>query len=166
MVAIKGFNKISAVILLVEDNEGEARLVMEALKGGSLRVELRHVRDGVEAMQFLNHEGRFKDALRPDLILLDLNMPRMDGREVLDKIRQQNNLSSIPVIVLTTSRSEADVIQSYRLQANCYIPKPVDFDTLTEVMNHIKQFWFNVASLPHTDTTMEMNIKRSSCSMG
>ena len=159
---MQGFNKISAVILLVEDNEGDARLVIEALKGGNIKIDLHHVRDGVEAIQFLNREGRFKDASRPDIILLDLNMPRMDGRELLEKIRTQDNLSSIPVIVLTTSRSEADIAQSYQLQANCYIPKPVDFNTFTEVMHRIKQFWFNVVSLPRTDPTIEMSVNRSS----
>ncbi len=145
---MKKFNGTPAVILLVEDNEGDARLAKEALRDGRVSNELHHVKDGVEAMQFLNKEGEFSDAPRPDLILLDLNMPRMDGREVLEEIHKDNNLSNIPVIVLTTSQSDIDIAKSYNLNANCFISKPVDFDQFVAVVRSIEHFWFTIVSLP------------------
>jgi len=148
MDGMKKFNGTPAVILLVEDNEGDARLAKEALRDGRVSNELHHVKDGVEAMQFLNKEGEFSDAPRPDLILLDLNMPRMDGREVLEEIHKDNNLSNIPVIVLTTSQSDIDIAKSYNLNANCFISKPVDFDQFVAVVRSIEHFWFTIVSLP------------------
>lgn len=148
MEAMKKFNGNPAVILLVEDNEGDARLAMEALKDGKINNELHHVKDGVEAMCFLNKEGVFKDAPRPDIILLDLNMPRMDGREVLEELSKDLKLRGIPVIVLTTSQSDIDIAKSYNLSANCYISKPVDFEQFLDVVRSIEHFWFSVVSLP------------------
>jgi two-component system, chemotaxis family, response regulator Rcp1 len=145
---MKKFNENPAVILLVEDNEGDARLAKEALKDGKISNELHHVKDGIEAMAFLKREGEFKDAPRPDVILLDLNMPRMDGREVLEEISKIPQLIHIPVIVLTTSQSEIDIAKSYSLNANCYISKPVDFDQFVDVVQSIEHFWFSIVSLP------------------
>lgn len=148
---MKKFNGNAAVILLVEDNGGDARLAIEALKNGKINNELFHVKDGVEAMSFLNKQGEFAQAPRPDLILLDLNMPRMDGREVLDAISKNSNLSTIPIIVLTTSQSELDIMKSYDLRANCYISKPVDYDRFVSVVRSIEHFWFSIVSLPDQD---------------
>lgn len=145
---MKKFNGNPAIILLVEDNEGDARLAIEALKDGKISNDLHHVKDGVEAMEFLNQTGEHKDAPRPDMILLDLNMPRMDGREVLEAINKNPELNRIPVIVLTTSQSDTDIDNSYLLNANCYISKPVDFDQFTNVVRSIEHFWFSVVSLP------------------
>ncbi len=147
---MKKFNGNPATILLVEDNEGDARLAIEALKDGKINNELHHVKDGVEAMQFLKREGAFNidNAPRPDLILLDLNMPRMDGRETLEAIKANPKLASIPIIVLTTSQSEVDIVRSYDLSANCFISKPVDFEQFIHVVHSIKQFWLTVVSLP------------------
>ena len=114
-------------VLLVEDNPGDVRLTMEAFKDGKVHNEMNVVGDGVEAMAFLRKEGKYADAPRPDLILLDLNLPKKDGREVLAEIKQDPNLKSIPVVVLTTSNAESDIVKTYDLQANCYITKPVDF---------------------------------------
>ena len=149
---MKRFNGNPAIILLVEDNEGDARLAMEALKDGKISNDLHHVRDGIEAMQFLNKEGQYTDAPRPDIILLDLNMPRMDGREVLQEINKQSDISSIPIIVLTTSQNEVDIIKSYNLNANCFISKPVDFEQFVEVVRSIEHFWFSIVSLPDINT--------------
>ena len=148
---MKKFNGNPAVILLVEDNEGDARLAKEALKDGKVNNQLHHVRDGIECMSFLQKEGEFAQAPRPDLILLDLNMPRMDGREVLDAINQDADLSIIPVVVLTTSQSEIDIVKSYDLNANCYISKPVDFEQFVTVVRSIETFWFSIVSLPDND---------------
>ena len=115
-------------ILLVEDNPGDVRLTIEGLNEGKVRNNLHVARDGVEALEFLRHQGRFADAVRPDLILLDLNLPRMDGREVLAHVKSDPLLKTIPIVVLTTSRAERDILNSYVLQANCYITKPVDLD--------------------------------------
>ena len=150
-MSIKNFNGNPAVILLVEDNDGDARLTIEALKkDAKINNELHHVKDGVEAMAYLQRKGEYnaQNAPRPDLILLDLNMPRMDGREVLNEIQKNPELVSIPVIVLTTSQSEIDIIQSYDLNANCYISKPVEFDSFMKVIHSINQFWFTVVKLP------------------
>jgi len=149
---MKKFNGNPAVILLVEDNEGDARLATEALKDGKISNQLHHVRDGVEAMQFLKKEEEYKDAPRPDVILLDLNMPRMDGREVLEAISKIPELVNIPIIVLTTSESEIDIVKSYSLNANCYISKPVDFEQFVAVVQSIEHFWFSIVSLPDAIT--------------
>lgn len=131
-------------VLLVEDSPGYVRLTREALRDAHVDLALHVASDGLEAMEFLGREGRFSGAPRPNLILLDLNLPKLDGREVLEAIKGHPSLRSIPVIILTTSESPADVIRSYRLQANCYITKPVDLDAFIEVFH----FWLSVARLP------------------
>jgi CheY-like chemotaxis protein len=136
-------------ILLVEDNPGDARLTIEGLNESKVHNNLHIARDGVEAMQFLRREGEYADAVRPDLILLDLNLPRMDGREVLAEIKSDVKLKTIPVVVLTTSRAEQDVLRSYELQANCYITKPVDLEQFITVVKSIEDFWFTIVTLPH-----------------
>lgn len=135
-------------ILLVEDNEGDARLAMEMLKEGKIFNKVYHVEDGVEAMAFLRREGSHADAPRPDLILLDLNLPRKDGREVLAEIKGDECLKSIPVIVLTTSCNEDDVLRTYNLHANCFITKSLDFEDFLKVIRTIEDFWLTVVHLP------------------
>ncbi|MCF8480891.1 MAG: response regulator [Rhodospirillum sp.] len=135
-------------ILLVEDNPGDARLASEAFKEGGLPTNLHVAQDGIEAMAFLKREPLYASAPRPDLILLDLNLPRKDGREVLAELKEDANLKRIPVIVLTTSQAEADIMKSYDLHANCYIVKPVDFDQFIEVVRGIEQFWCTLVKLP------------------
>ncbi|WP_192257433.1 response regulator [Mesorhizobium silamurunense] len=135
-------------ILLVEDNPGDARLTIEALRDAKVRNELNVAQDGVEAMAILRREGQYADAPRPDLILLDLNLPRMDGRQVLAEIKEDENLRRIPVAVLTTSQAERDIIASYNLHANCYITKPVDLDEFVRVVQGIEYFWLSIVRLP------------------
>lgn len=135
-------------ILLIEDSPGDVRLTVEALKEAKVHNRLSVVQDGVEAIEFLQKKGPFKDATRPDLILLDLNLPRKDGREVLAEIKNDPKLRQIPVVVLTTSRTEADVLQAYDLHANCYITKPVDFRQFMTVVKSIEDFWLTVVKLP------------------
>ena len=135
-------------ILLVEDNPGDADLTREGLEESKIRNKLHVVRDGVEAMEFLQKKGRYADVARPDLILLDLNMPRMDGREVLAAIKADKKLRAIPVCVLTSSEAEKDVVQSYELHANCYITKPVDLDGMTRIVKSIESFWLQIVKLP------------------
>ncbi|MEO5671723.1 MAG: response regulator [Ramlibacter sp.] len=136
-------------ILLVEDNPGDMRLTQEALKEGCVNCKLHWVKDGVEAMDFLFRRGEYADAVRPDLILLDLNLPRMDGREVLGSIKADAKLRRIPVVILTTSKAEEDIIRSYDLYANCYMTKyPVDLDSFIEVIRSIDRFWLASVSLP------------------
>jgi CheY-like chemotaxis protein len=135
-------------ILLVEDNPGDIRLTQEALREGKVRNELQIARDGVEALDLLSQRGRFVDAIRPDLILLDLNLPRKDGREVLAELKADDSLRRIPVVVLTTSRAEQDVVTSYDLHANCYIAKPVEFERFIEVVKSIDAFWLDIVELP------------------
>jgi len=135
-------------ILLVEDSPSDAALTIEALKEGKIANRLRHVEDGVEAMDYLRRRGKYARAERPDLIMLDLNLPRKDGREVLAEIKTDPNLRIIPIIVLTTSHSDEDILQSYQLNANCYITKPVDFTHFIEVIRSIEQFWLTVVTLP------------------
>jgi chemotaxis family two-component system response regulator Rcp1 len=138
-------------ILLVEDNLGDARLTEEALKEGKVRNNLHHARDGVEAMQFLQREGAYKDKPRPDLVLLDLNLPRKDGREVLAEMRKNADLKTIPVVVLTTSEAEQDVVRTYELCANCYITKPVDLEKFITIVRSIEDFWLTIVRLPSFD---------------
>jgi len=138
------------LILLVEDNDGDVRLTREALKEGRVANTLEVVRDGVDAMQYLTRQGPFADAPKPDLILLDLNLPRMDGREVLEKIKADESLKRIPVVVLTTSSAEEDVLRTYNLHANCYITKPVDFEKFVGVVRSIDEFWLTIVTLPAT----------------
>jgi two-component system, chemotaxis family, response regulator Rcp1 len=135
-------------LLLVEDSEPDVRLTMEALHEAKVKNRLWVVEDGVEAMAFLRQEGRHAQAPRPDLILLDLNLPRKDGRQVLKEIKGDESLKRIPVVVLTTSKSEEDVLRVYDLHANCYINKPVDFNRFMEVVKSIENFWLTVVTLP------------------
>ncbi len=135
-------------VLLVEDNPGDVRLTQEAFKEGKLSNGLHVVMDGVAAMAFLRREGEYADAPRPDIILLDLNLPKMDGREVLAKIKTDDELKSIPVIILTTSSAEEDIIRTYNHHANCYITKPVDLEQLINVVRSIEDFWLTVVKLP------------------
>jgi len=136
-------------ILLVEDNPGDVRLTIEGLNEGKVRNNLHVARDGVEALEFLRRQGRFANAVRPDLILLDLNLPRMDGREVLAEVKSDADLKTIPIVVLTTSRAERDIVQSYQLQANCYITKPVDLEQFINVVKSIEDFWLTIVTLPN-----------------
>jgi two-component system, chemotaxis family, response regulator Rcp1 len=143
------FKNIKVVeILLVEDSPGDVRLTVEALKEAKVSNNLSVVQDGVEAMAFLQQKGAYKDAARPDIILLDLNLPRKDGREVLAEIKEDPKLKQIPVVVLTTSRSEQDILKAYDLHANCYITKPVDFKQFMTVVKSIENFWLTVVKLP------------------
>ncbi len=135
-------------ILLVEDNPADVRLTQEALKEGKVRNNLYVARDGVEALEYLLRVGKFADAVRPDLVLLDLNLPRKDGREVLSVIKADADLKAIPVVVLTTSSAEADIMKSYKLHANCYITKPVDLEQFVKVIKSIDDFWLTVVRLP------------------
>jgi two-component system, chemotaxis family, response regulator Rcp1 len=136
-------------ILLVEDNEGDVVLMIEALKVAKVHNDIRVVHDGVEAMDYLHRRGPYAAAPRPDVILLDLNLPRMDGREVLAQIKAANgDLARIPVVILTSSSAERDVARAYDLHANCYVVKPVDFAKMSEVVRSIEHFWFVVAKLP------------------
>jgi two-component system, chemotaxis family, response regulator Rcp1 len=141
-------NKDWAQILLVEDNQGDARLTKEALKDSKIHIELSHVEDGVEAMAFLQKQGKYADVPKPDLVLLDLNLPKMSGREVLEKMRQIPECALIPVVILTTSEAEEDIMKSYELNANCYITKPVDFNEFLKVVNSIDEFWLTIVKLP------------------
>ncbi len=136
-------------ILLVEDSAGDARLAMEALKDSKVDNDIYHVQDGIEAMDFLKKQGRYKESPRPDLILLDLNLPRMDGREVLAEIKKDEDLKRIPVVVLTTSSDEADIFRSYNLHANCYITKPIDLNQFIKVIKSIESFWLSIVKLPN-----------------
>jgi CheY-like chemotaxis protein len=135
-------------ILLVEDNPGDVRLAQEALKESKVRNKLFIVEDGVEAMMFLHQQGKYKDAPRPDLILLDLNLPRKSGREVLTEVKTDENLKRIPVVVLTVSKAEEDIAKCYDHHANCYITKPLDFNQFIEVTKSIEDFWLNIVRLP------------------
>ena len=136
-------------ILLVEDNPGDVRLTKEALKEGKIINNLHLAKDGIEAISFLRRKGEYVNAVRPDLILLDLNLPKKDGREVLMEIKEDEELRRIPVVVLTTSRSEEDIIRTYDYHANCYITKPVDFDQFIKVIKSIEDFWLSVVKLPN-----------------
>jgi chemotaxis family two-component system response regulator Rcp1 len=135
-------------ILLIEDNPGDVRLTKEVLKEGKVRNHLQIVGDGVEAMAFLHRENNYAEAPRPDLILLDLNLPKKDGREVLQEIKADHQLRTIPVVVLTTSAADEDILRSYDLSANCYITKPVDLYQFIRVIRSIETFWLTIVSLP------------------
>ena len=135
-------------ILLVEDSPGDVRLTQEALADAKIRNRISVVNDGLEALAFLQQEGQYEGAPRPDLILLDLNMPRMDGRELLAAIKLKDGLKTIPVVVLTTSDADADILKSYELQASCYITKPVDLEQFITVVAGIEEFWFSIVKLP------------------
>ena len=135
-------------ILLVEDNPGDVRLTKEALKEGKVYSNLHTVKDGVEAMEFLRRQGRYSSVPRPDIILLDLNLPKKDGREVLHEIKTDEVLKRIPVVVLTTSKAEEDVLRTYNLHANCYVTKPVDLEKFIVVVKSIDVFWLTIVTLP------------------
>jgi chemotaxis family two-component system response regulator Rcp1 len=135
-------------ILLVEDNPGDVRLTKEALREGKVYNNLHWAKDGVEALEFLRRQGKHAKAPRPDIILLDLNLPKKDGREVLEIIKGDDALKHIPVVVLTTSKAEEDVVRSYALHANCYVTKPVDLEKFIVVVKSIDRFWLTVVTLP------------------
>ena len=135
-------------ILLVEDNPGDVRLTQEALKESKVTNNLSVAEDGVEALAFLKREGKYADAPRPDLLLLDLNLPKKDGRELLEEIKADDTLRRIPVVVLTTSKAEEDILRMYNQHANCYITKPIDFDQFIEVVKSIEDFWLTIVKLP------------------
>ena len=135
-------------ILLIEDNPGDADLAREALETSKLYNSLHVVGDGEEAMAFLQNQGEYADAPHPDLILLDLNLPKKDGREVLEEIKADDDLRRVPVVVLTTSSDEQDILKSYNLHANCYITKPIDLEQFTRVVQSIQDFWFSIVVLP------------------
>jgi CheY-like chemotaxis protein len=135
-------------VLLVEDDAGDVLLIEEAFADNKVRNRVHHVSDGVDALAFLRREGEYSDAPHPDLVLLDLNLPRKDGREVLAEIKGDDALRHIPVVVLTTSKAEEDVLRSYKLYANAYVTKPVDFDRFIEVVRQIDEFFVTVVKLP------------------
>jgi len=135
-------------LLLVEDNAGDVRLIVETFKENKFLNNLHVARDGVEAMQFLHKEGKYADAVHPDLILLDLNLPKKDGREVLGEVKADPNLKRIPVIILTTSKAEEDIFRTYNLHANCYITKPIDMDQFFNVVRSMENFWLTIVTLP------------------
>ena len=135
-------------ILVVEDNPGDARLIMEVLKSNKIHNSLHIVKDGVEAMDFLHKKGIFEGVPSPDLIFLDLNLPRKDGREVLAELKSDDNLKQIPVVVMTMSQAEEDILKSYKLHANCYVTKPIDLDQFVKVVDSIEDFWFSMVKLP------------------
>jgi chemotaxis family two-component system response regulator Rcp1 len=135
-------------VLLVEDSPGDVRLTQEAFRDANPSIRLHVATDGVEAMTFLRREGIHAHARRPDLILLDLNLPKMDGREVLTHIKEDDNLKTIPTVILTTSDAEADIVKSYQLQANCYLSKPVQLDVFESLVGSINDFWLTKVKLP------------------
>jgi chemotaxis family two-component system response regulator Rcp1 len=135
-------------VLLVEDSPGDVRLTQEAFRDAQSPINLHVAVDGVEAMAFLRREGRHKDAPRPGIILLDLNLPKMDGREVLAHIKEDENLRTIPTVILTTSDAEVDIVKSYQLQANCYLTKPVQLDAFETLVRSINDFWLTSVRLP------------------
>ena len=145
-------NKKEIKILLVEDNEGDIVLILEALKEAKVTNVIEVVRDGEEALQYLRKEGSYKKADTPDLILLDINLPKVDGKEVLAEIKKDEHLMIIPVVILTTSDSEKDIIESYLNHANCYITKPVDYNKFMYVVLMIKNFWISIVQLPNKES--------------
>jgi len=135
-------------ILLVEDNAGDVRLIKEAFKDNKFLNNLHVARDGVEAMAFLHKEGKYANAVRPDLILLDLNLPKKDGREVLAEVKVDEDLKRIPVVIMTISKAEEDILKTYNLHANCYITKPMDLDQFIKVVKSVESFWLAIVELP------------------
>jgi chemotaxis family two-component system response regulator Rcp1 len=135
-------------ILLVEDNPGDVRLTQEVFKESKIRNKLHVVKDGVEAMDFLRCHGKSANGMRPDLILLDLNLPKKDGREVLAEIKADDDLKRIPVVVLTISKAEEDILRSYSLHANCYLTKPIEFEQFFNLVKYIEEFWLTIVKLP------------------
>jgi chemotaxis family two-component system response regulator Rcp1 len=149
-------------ILLIEDSPSDTDLTVEALKEAKVRNHLSIVEDGEQALEFLRRRGKFALAPTPDLIMLDLNLPRKDGREVLAEIKADDSLKTIPVVVLTTSRADQDVLRAYRLHANCYITKPVDFDQFLNVVRSIESFWLFVVTLPPQQAKVHPTVERVS----
>jgi two-component system, chemotaxis family, response regulator Rcp1 len=147
-MTIIGGDGMPIQVLLVEDSPGDVRLTQEAFRDANKAIQLNVVVDGVEAMAFLRHEGAHVHAPRPDLILLDLNLPKMDGREVLAHIKEDESLKLIPTVILTTSDAEADIVKSYQLQANCYLNKPVQLDAFENLVKSINDFWLTKVKLP------------------
>lgn len=139
-------------VLLAEDNPTDVLLTREALAEAKLHIHLHVVEDGVEALEFLHKEGKYIDVPSPDIILLDLNLPKMDGRETLTAIKADDRLKHLPVVILTTSKDEADIMASYHSGANCFITKPVDFDQFRSVVKTIETFWFTIVALPHENS--------------
>ena len=135
-------------LLLVDDDPSDVELVRESLKTSKLLVEINHVSDGHECMEYLRQVGKYSSAKTPDVIFLDLNMPKKDGRQVLKEMKSDELLKQIPVVILTTSDAEVDIVKSYKLGANCYVTKPVDFNQIQKVVNEIAEFWFTVVKLP------------------
>src|SRR3954471_15174613 len=135
-------------ILLVEDNPADARLTMEAFRSSSLPHTLSHTQDGVEALEYLHRKGKYANARRPDLILLDLNLPRKDGRELLNELKTDQQFKRIPVVVLTTSQAQEDILRAYSLYANCYVCKPMELDDFTRIIKSIEDFWLATVKLP------------------
>ena len=135
-------------ILVVEDNTGDARLIKEILNDNKLFSTLHIVRDGVETLEFLRNKGKYKSVPKPDLIILDLNLPKMDGREVLAEIKNDDELKHIPIVIMTISQAEEDILKSYNLHANCYITKPIDLNQFVKVVKSIENFWFSIVKLP------------------
>ena len=135
-------------ILLAEDNPGDVKLTRKALQSGNIRSNLHVVKNGVEVMEFLRQEGEYADEPRPELILLDLNMPKKDGRQVMTEMEDEPELRRIPVVVLTSSDAEEDIVQSYELNANAYLTKPVDFDGFVDIVERLEHFWFEVVKMP------------------
>jgi CheY-like chemotaxis protein len=153
-------------VLLVEDSPGDVRLTQEAFRDSRIPLRLHVAVDGVEAMDFLHHQGAYADAPRPDLILLDLNLPRMDGREILAHIKADDGLRTIPTVILTTSEAEVDIATSYRLRANCYLSKPVQLDAFETLMKSVGDFWFTKVKLPNrgpTDRTTATLLSGQNC---
>ena len=146
-------------VLLVEDSPGDVRLTQEAFHDVNPLIKLHMVNDGVEAMAFLMHEGQYAEAPRPDLILLDLNLPKMDGREVLAHIKEHESLRTIPTVILTSSEAEADVVTSYQLQANCYLSKPMHFEAFHNLVKSINDFWLTKVKLPQPVTAGENHLQ-------
>lgn len=136
------------LLLLVEDSRADARLIMEVFKEEKVDVDIEVVRDGEQAMDFLYKRGSFSNVATPNLILLDLNLPKKDGREVLEEVKKNTELSSIPIIILTTSQSEEDVIKSYKLHASCYVTKPIDLEHFVKVIRSLDEFWFSAVKFP------------------
>ena len=135
-------------VLLVEDSPADARLILEVFKEEKIAVDVNIIRDGEEAMDYLHRRGDHKSAIIPDLILLDLNLPKKDGREVLFEIKENQDLRSIPVVILTTSGSDEDVLKSYKLQASCYVTKPIDHEQFVKIIKSIDEFWFAAVRFP------------------
>jgi chemotaxis family two-component system response regulator Rcp1 len=136
-------------VLLIEDNPGDVRLTKEALKDAKLKIHMHVVGDGMEAMAFLRKQGKYASSPRPDLVLLDLNLPKKDGRQVLAEIKDDTDLKRIPVVIITSSKAEEDVLKSYNLHANCYVTKPLDLDQFITVVQSIEQFWLTIVKLPN-----------------